>query len=387
MNFERYMNERPDKTKYVWDDIHTGLGLRLAKTGNHKWVSNKHRDGKKIWITLGSCKSMNHKQAIEAMRSIVYDKAALAELRMIREGSNAPTLAEMVDIYYESKRGNKRNEEARRELLLGIKLLPEMKIHELAGRDIEFIKSKMTSKASFNRFRAYMSAVWNLADKLDYFPKGFYAKNPCKKVDAHFIKPRDVFLEADEFKRVWDSTACDWNDMVKQIIQFICLTGARKEEITSLRWSDVDYKKGIITFKDTKNRSDHKIMITPIIHQVLRTVEKIDDVWLFPSHTKNGHLKNIAQPWKRIKKRAGVSDDITIHDLRRSVATYLMNNTDAKLEEIGKALNQKTLATTNRVYTIATMESKAKVLTKLEDLFSDGVRLTTLRNERSSLHT
>jgi integrase len=368
-----------EKISYIWDDEQTGFGVKLTPSGNHKWVSNKHVNGKKTWMTLGSVQTLTYKQAIEAFRQATHDQGVAAMIRVHREGRNSPTLVEMIDIYAEAKKKNRQIKEAKRELLNAVKLLPDMKIHELTGRDIEFIKSKTESPSTFNRFRRYMSSAWNMAEKLDYFPKDFNGRNPCKKVEAHFIKPRDVFLEADEFKRVWDSTACDWNILVKQIIQLVCLTGARKEEITSLQWADIDYEKSIITFRDTKNRSDHKIMITPIIHQVLRTVERLDDAWLFPSHTKKGHIQNIVKPWKRIKKRAGVRDDVTIHDLRRSVATYLMNNTDAKLEDIGKALNHKTLATTNRVYAIATMESKAKVLTKLEDLFVDGVRLRVLK--------
>ena len=56
------------------------------------------------------------------------------------------------------------------------------------------------------------------------------------------------------------------------------------------------------------------------------------------------HLVNINKAWRRIRKAAGV-DDVRLHDLRRTVGSWLAQAGNS-LHLIGRVLNHSTQATT-----------------------------------------
>lgn len=66
--------------------------------------------------------------------------------------------------------------------------------------------------------------------------------------------------------------------------------------------------------------------------------------WVFPGRGKSGHLEEPKTAWKRILKRAELTD-LRLHDLRRTLGSW-QAATGASLPIIGKSLGHKSLAAT-----------------------------------------
>jgi integrase len=72
--------------------------------------------------------------------------------------------------------------------------------------------------------------------------------------------------------------------------------------------------------------------------------------WVFPSRTsasKSGHIVEPGKAWKRIRARAGVLD-LRIHDLRHTLASWMVAQGKQNLPVVGKALNHRRIETTQR---------------------------------------
>jgi integrase len=70
--------------------------------------------------------------------------------------------------------------------------------------------------------------------------------------------------------------------------------------------------------------------------------------WIFPSTLSGqGHLADPAKAWQRIRERAGCLD-VTIHDLRRSLGSWLASE-GYSLLLIGRALGHKS-STSTQIY-------------------------------------
>ena len=101
-------------------------------------------------------------------------------------------------------------------------------------------------------------------------------------------------------------------------------TGARRQEIWSLRWENVDLVEGYLTFQETKNGD---IRSVPVIGQALELLREyhrkhrlLHTSLLFPSST------NPKKPLEFRKRRESVLcqaeiTDFHYHDLRHSAAS------------------------------------------------------------------
>jgi integrase len=132
------------------------------------------------------------------------------------------------------------------------------------------------------------------------------------------------------------------------VVVLALATGARKMELLSLTWNDVDFRRQVIILHDTKNGERRVLPITGHAYEVLvhcARVRRTDTHYVFPS--QNGTKPfDIRRAWVASLQRAGIPD-FRFHDLRHSAASYLAMN-GASLAEISEILGHKTLAMVKR---------------------------------------
>ncbi|MFW6481715.1 tyrosine-type recombinase/integrase [Acinetobacter baumannii] len=110
----------------------------------------------------------------------------------------------------------------------------------------------------------------------------------------------------------------------RDIVLMCMYTGCRKQEACCLKWSDVDIKNGTLTFRDTKNGSDHTFPIGDHLHSILRERWLLrENDWVFPA-TKmptswNMHATKVDTLLNRVGKE--VDYYVSMHDFRRTFAT------------------------------------------------------------------
>ena len=124
--------------------------------------------------------------------------------------------------------------------------------------------------------------------------------------------------------------------------------GGGRGELLTLRWSNVDLKRGRLTFPNTKNRETRTVPLPSFALEVLtrHAAQRYGSGrFVFPNATDKGPL-GIRTAFKFALKHAGVKD-FRFHDLRHTAASYLAMN-GASLLEIAEILGHKTLAMVKR---------------------------------------
>lgn len=112
------------------------------------------------------------------------------------------------------------------------------------------------------------------------------------------------------------------NPVASAYLQVLLLTGARREEIASLRWSDVDFKWSSVKIKD-KIEGERIIPLTPYVSGLLSSLSNPDvtkEDWVFRSNSKSGKIIEPRSAHNRALARAELPH-ISLHGLRRSFGT------------------------------------------------------------------
>ena len=172
--------------------------------------------------------------------------------------------------------------------------------------------------------------------------------SPMRKV-TKLKEPRGRvrFLSDEERQRLLDACTTSKNKSLYTIVVLALATGGRQQELLTLRWKDIDFKRGTVTFHQTKNGERRALPLTGQALSLMRQhakVRRLDTALVFLStRTKRPRIRD---GWEYAVKRAGIAD-FHFHDLRHSFASYLAMN-GASLLEIAEALDHKSLAMVKR---------------------------------------
>ena len=104
-------------------------------------------------------------------------------------------------------------------------------------------------------------------------------------------------------------------------IRLLLLTGARRDEVLTLRWSQVDFERSALRLPDSKTGAK-VIPLGPTALDLLATAPRLDEgnPFVVPGRRVGGRLVGIHRPWVRIREKAGIGD-VRLHDLRHSFAS------------------------------------------------------------------
>jgi integrase len=154
------------------------------------------------------------------------------------------------------------------------------------------------------------------------------------------------FLSDDERQRLLKACQASTSQHLYHVVVLALSTGARKMELLSLTWRNVDLKRGTIALQDTKNGERRTLPLTGLALTMMhQQVQQGDSLLVFPSPDGTKPL-DIRTAWKTAIRRAGI-EDFRFHDLRHSAASYLAMS-GASLVEIAEILGHKTLQMTKR---------------------------------------
>jgi integrase len=176
---------------------------------------------------------------------------------------------------------------------------------------------------------------------------GWENANPAHGIKKFKERSRDRFIQSDELPRFFAALGEETSIIVRDYILISLLTGARRSNVLSMRWDEINFDRITWTIPLTKNGESHTLPLVPAAIDVLKTRQKNNinsSPWVFPGTGASGHLVETKKPWKRILNKAGIKD-LRIHDLRRSLGSW-QAATGASLSIIGKTLAHKNISTT-----------------------------------------
>ena len=192
-----------------------------------------------------------------------------------------------------------------------------------------------------NRTLALISLLFNHAKG-----KGFEKPNPTDGIKKFKEKSRERFLDKDELERLFKALDQETNDVLRDYIFLSLYTGARRENVLSMRWEDLNLETRIWFLSETKNGTSQSVTISTPAVEILKQRLSVKEIsqFVFPSNSKSGHLSDPKSGWKRLLKRADIKD-LRIHDLRRTLGSWQVMQ-GKSMAIIGKSLNHKNIQST-----------------------------------------
>ncbi len=183
------------------------------------------------------------------------------------------------------------------------------------------------------------------------------AANPKKNSMWFKERQRDRFVQPAELPALFKSLSEEPNETIRDCLHMALYTGARRSNVQSMAWVELDLQRGIWTIPAEKTKAGESIhipLVTPALEILNRRKKAQDDAraqaiekgeqqptdppvaYAFPGHGRTGHLVEPKAAWKNILQRAGIKN-LTLHDLRRTLGSW-QAATGASLPVIGKAL-------------------------------------------------
>lgn len=133
--------------------------------------------------------------------------------------------------------------------------------------------------------------------------------------------------------------------------------GLRASEVTHLKVRDIDSDRMLIHVERGKGGKDRDVMLSPSLLDLLRNYwrETRPQGWLFPGQSRVDPIssRQLNRAFTSAKRMAGVKKPATLHTLRHSFATHLLEvNTDVRVIQV--LLGHSKLSTTARYTHVAT---------------------------------
>ncbi|MCH7475013.1 MAG: site-specific integrase, partial [Gemmatimonadetes bacterium] len=179
--------------------------------------------------------------------------------------------------------------------------------------------------ATVNRYLATLRHAFNLA-VTDW---EWANKNPLQRIMLTEARGRDRHLSDKEITALLDAAKSSAHPHLYAMVLIALTTGARRGEITGLRWGDVDLSKGRALLQHTKNTDKRTLALVPQVTAELKKIQKVrridsDLIFENPNNGKRTY-KDIEMSWREARATACL-EDFRFHDLRHSAASYLVMN-------------------------------------------------------------
>ena len=363
MRYEGAENSRDVR----WDmEVH-GFGVRIYPSGRKAFILSYRFNNRKRFLTIGDCSDWRLEKAPgrrgarnEARELKVGIDKGIDPLQRREDARKAGTVKELVEDFIETHCKPHKKSWEKDERRLERFITPKwgnLKAHAITKADVAALHRSIGRATPYeaNRVLEVISGMFHHALAEGYIPvekKSDWVNPGLAKtkrypngIQRFEEKSRDRYVLPEEMPRLIDAIEEEDNPYIKAAIWLYLLAGPRKNELLKAKRSDLDSKRGILRLYDIKSDS-YDVQLSSHALTILADLPQDEgNPYLFPSPKKPGEpLVNIDKSWQRIKKAAKLND-VRIHDLRRTVGSWLANS-NVSLNIIGKALGHKSQSAT-----------------------------------------
>ncbi len=198
----------------------------------------------------------------------------------------------------------------------------------------------------------------NLYAIFNYAKQEFNIPNPITKTLKlkQDIKNPRVFSEEELSKFLLK--ASELNKPLYDQAMYLLLAGMRVTESCMVQFSNLDFKRECIDYRNIKGKRNDIFPMDASLKEFLKGVPKTYAPFVFKYRTK----KAIAEAYKKIAVAAEISDEVSLHNLKKTFST-LLADTNAPIY-IAQDLSRHTdIRTTLRYYVYKRLEAKRDALT------------------------
>jgi integrase len=236
-------------------------------------------------------------------------------------------------------------------------------LHEINSRMIEIYKKERMGKVAENTINNELNTLSGIFTKAIEWGKA--SINPVHRVKRFRIKERKRILEQWEQEALIMASAKEQKaPHLQGMVIFDLYTGLRKEELLTLKWSDVDFENDQVHVRAeiAKYNKDRYVDLAIQALIVLRSLPKRGDYVFCDKQGKP--FKNFRRSFESAVTRAKLKD-VVIHDLRR---TYGSNCVMAgvSLATVQKWMGHSSINTTIKHYGHLAQSFRKEEVKKLE---------------------
>lgn len=337
-----------------WDSKTPSLGLRVTPTGNRAYIFQTWFNGTNLRLTIGDIDTWTLGAAQSEARRLkvltdqgidprVEKAKAQAQSKASRlKGTSALIVWEEYIKARQHQWGDRHKADHKdmvrsggQKITRGLKAgqstvkqkgilleLLSQPINEIT-RDKVAALIKKEAKVRPARARLALSALkafltW-AKDQSDY--TALVDATACDRLTKELPpkKSKDDCLQKEQLKTWFDGVKKINNQVISSYLQMLLLTGARRNELATLEWSDVDTQWRTALIKD-KVEGTRTIPLTPYVELLLNNLPR-KNKYVFASPTaKSGRLTEPRKAHQVVIEAAGIPN-LSIHGLRRSFGT------------------------------------------------------------------
>lgn len=194
--------------------------------------------------------------------------------------------------------------------------------------------------ASANKAATFLRSLYNWALRMELIT----CPNPSVLLIRFRQNPRERFMDTQEVQRFMEGLHF-LPVKPRAFLLTLLFTGCRMGEALKMRWADVDPATRLWRKPRTKNGMSHNVPLPIQVLEALLTLPRTSE-WVFPG-AKDNHWSHASaqKTWMLIRRRWNLND-VHLHDLRRSCASYLAI-TGENLPTIQNVLNHRSLGPTS----------------------------------------
>ncbi len=206
-------------------------------------------------------------------------------------------------------------------------------IHSRLGAD----RSRYVANRALQLIRSVFN--WGIREGL------FQGPNPASGHKLFEETERTRYLQEDEMPKFFAALRDSPNRDLTDYVWIALMTGVRRGDVLSARWTDINLDRGVWTIPNPKSRDPYAAALMPEAVAVLKRRHATSaSEWVFPGTGASGHLVDLKKAWGDFRTRAGLAD-LRSHDLRRSLGSWMVNR-GASLPTIQKTLGHASFAST-----------------------------------------
>ena len=340
---------RPRRSTYdVRDASLRGFGVRVLPSGNRRFFIHTQHLGQRVWQMIGDAGALTVDEARARAASL---------LAAIRCGADAPPLPEATRFEVVAETVFQRYSRVWKAQTLYVnrhylrrQLLPRFAgtpVADITRADVQrwFAAHRATPVAA-DRSLPVLSVIMTEAERMGYRPEG---SNPCRGIRRYRRKGRERFLSDAEMGRLGARLSEHEGERPLHVaaVRLLLLTGCRRSEVLTLRWSD--YREQRLFLRDSKT-GPRTVWLSRAARDVLDGIDRTG-AWVFPARRAAGPASPtwLRRFWQRIRAEADLAD-VRLHDLRHTHATVALRQGESVLaiaRLLGHANPQTTLKYTH----------------------------------------
>lgn len=337
---QRLIQEK--KEGYFADEGCPGLQLRIGKT-RASYYANLRIEGQKVLNRVGRVGEITLSQArlkVHQLRNTGEKPSSKAPLPT----SVDETVQGLMDWYITSNGYQNLSERTQADYKRAADFLTttygEVLVGDLDINLAQAIYNSVSSKTVAKNHRICWRKAWNDAIK----SQRHMGTNPWSNIEGHKIKPRRQMANEEQMKALMETIDQQTVPKTRALFTMIFQTACRKGEAADLRWEDID-EDWVWTKAHTKNSDPQRIKLPQ------KVIDRLQELPKGKPTDQPLRFSGWSNSWKRIKKDAGLEDlDLHIHDMRRSIAVYLLTNQLVSIKDLSLMLGHRNVKITEDIY-------------------------------------